>query len=84
MKQHLSEPRPGAVTIMEKRAHADRCQSLPEALPDDVDLMIEVSIHMIGHSLTTSILTIDVPAGQGQGAGRVSSISDLWIRRGDP
>lgn len=42
VKQHLSEPRPGAVTAMEKRAHADRCQSLPEGLPDDVDLMIEV------------------------------------------
>jgi UV DNA damage endonuclease len=40
-KQHLSEPRPGAVTVMERRAHADRCQSLPEDLPDDVDLMIE-------------------------------------------
>ncbi|KAG8893438.1 hypothetical protein FRC01_013592, partial [Tulasnella sp. 417] len=24
VKQHLSEPRPGAVTVMEKRAHADR------------------------------------------------------------
>ncbi|KAG8947631.1 hypothetical protein FRC04_010565 [Tulasnella sp. 424] len=41
VKQHLSEPRPGAVTVMEKRAHADRCKSLPEGLPDDVDLMIE-------------------------------------------
>ncbi|KAG9015053.1 hypothetical protein FRB90_004992 [Tulasnella sp. 427] len=41
VKQHLSEPRPGAVTVMEKRAHADRCQSLPDGLPDDVDLMIE-------------------------------------------
>ncbi|KAG2342802.1 UV-endonuclease UvdE [Suillus weaverae] len=40
-KQHLSEPRKGAVTVMERRAHADRCQSLPEALPDDMDLMIE-------------------------------------------
>lgn len=40
-KQHLSEPRRGAVTIMERRAHADRCQRLPEALPDDMDLMIE-------------------------------------------
>lgn len=40
-KQHLSEPRPGAVTVMERRAHADRCQSLPEDLPEDVDLMIE-------------------------------------------
>ncbi|KAG5648460.1 hypothetical protein DXG03_003071 [Asterophora parasitica] len=41
-KQHLSEPRPGAVTLMERRAHADRCESLPADLPDDMDLMIEV------------------------------------------
>ncbi|KAJ7646795.1 UV-endonuclease UvdE-domain-containing protein [Roridomyces roridus] len=40
-KQHLSEPRPGAVTLMERRAHADRCESLPMDLPDDMDLMIE-------------------------------------------
>ncbi|KIY50147.1 UV-endonuclease UvdE, partial [Fistulina hepatica ATCC 64428] len=40
-KQHLSEPRPGAVTIMERRAHADRCESLPVELDDDMDLMIE-------------------------------------------
>ncbi|KAF9268172.1 UV-endonuclease UvdE [Marasmius fiardii PR-910] len=45
-KQHLSEPRPGAVTIMERRAHADRCSSLPtemeeEGVSMDVDLMIE-------------------------------------------
>ncbi|KAF8348270.1 UV-endonuclease UvdE-domain-containing protein [Amanita rubescens] len=40
-KQHLSEPRPGAVTLMEQRAHADRCQALPPDLPDDMDLMIE-------------------------------------------
>ncbi|KAG1762860.1 UV-endonuclease UvdE-domain-containing protein [Suillus occidentalis] len=40
-KQHLSEAREGAVTVMERRAHADRCQKLPEALPDDMDLMIE-------------------------------------------
>ncbi|KAJ7212917.1 UV-endonuclease UvdE-domain-containing protein [Mycena pura] len=36
-KQHLSEPRPGAVTLMERRAHADRCESLPSELPDDMD-----------------------------------------------
>lgn len=24
-KQHLSSPRPGAVTVMERRAHSDRC-----------------------------------------------------------
>jgi UV DNA damage endonuclease len=41
MKQHLSEPRPGAESVMEKRAHADRCKELPKDLPDDVDLMIE-------------------------------------------
>ncbi|KAJ7451822.1 UV-endonuclease UvdE-domain-containing protein [Mycena galericulata] len=40
-KQHLSEPRPGAITLMERRAHADRCESLPADLPDDMDLMIE-------------------------------------------
>ncbi|KAJ3749645.1 UV-endonuclease UvdE-domain-containing protein [Lentinula detonsa] len=43
-KQHLSEARPGAVTIMERRAHADRCERLPDELEDvasDVDLMIE-------------------------------------------
>ena len=35
-KQHLSEPRPGAVSVMEKRAHADRVESLPDDLPDDM------------------------------------------------
>ncbi|KAF6761244.1 UV-endonuclease UvdE-domain-containing protein [Ephemerocybe angulata] len=35
-KQHLSEPRPGAVTVMERRAHADRCENLPPDLPDDM------------------------------------------------
>ncbi|KDR75132.1 hypothetical protein GALMADRAFT_249051 [Galerina marginata CBS 339.88] len=40
-KQHLSEQRPGAVTLMERRAHADRCENLPEDLPLDMDLMIE-------------------------------------------
>ncbi len=35
-KQHLSEPRPGAVTLMERRAHADRCENLPPDLPDDM------------------------------------------------
>ncbi|KAI9464142.1 UV-endonuclease UvdE [Lactarius psammicola] len=28
-KQHLSSPRPGASTVMEKRAHARRCDALP-------------------------------------------------------
>ena len=53
-KQHLSSPRPGCEngTVMEKRAHSDRCYTLPEELvlppPDgetestEVDLMIEV------------------------------------------
>jgi UV DNA damage endonuclease len=54
-KQHLSSPRPGAVTVMEKRAHARRCTILPMELeaegagwwwraPGDrewMDLMIE-------------------------------------------
>ncbi|KAL1746437.1 UV-endonuclease UvdE [Schizophyllum fasciatum] len=40
-KLHLSEPRPGAVTIPERRAHADRVARLPEVLQGDVDLMIE-------------------------------------------
>ncbi|KAH9485545.1 UV-damage endonuclease [Psilocybe cubensis] len=35
-KQHLSEQRPGAVTVMERRAHADRCENLPDDLPDDM------------------------------------------------
>ncbi|KAF9241886.1 UV-endonuclease UvdE-domain-containing protein [Melanogaster broomeanus] len=38
---HYSEPKNGAVGIMELRAHSGRCQSLPEGLPDDMDLMIE-------------------------------------------
>ena len=46
-KQHLSEPCPGAETVMEKRKHADRCQVLPPELPDDMDLMIEVRAHSI-------------------------------------
>ncbi|KAI0729555.1 UV-endonuclease UvdE-domain-containing protein [Fomitopsis betulina] len=41
-KQHLSEPRPGAESVMEKRAHADRCVELPSVLVGaDIDLMIE-------------------------------------------
>lgn len=35
-KQHYSEPRRGAVSIMEKRAHSDRVGKLPEGLPDDM------------------------------------------------
>lgn len=33
-KQHLSEPRPGAISLMERRAHSDRCENLPAELPD--------------------------------------------------
>ncbi|KLO08210.1 UV-endonuclease UvdE [Schizopora paradoxa] len=40
-KQHYSEPRRGAVSIMEKRAHSDRVMKLPDGLPDDMDLMLE-------------------------------------------
>lgn len=50
-KQHLSEARPGAVTVMERRAHSDRCNNLPKTLEKgeagvgdggiEVDLMIE-------------------------------------------
>ncbi|KAI5889268.1 UV-endonuclease UvdE, partial [Schizophyllum commune H4-8] len=40
-KVHLSEPRPTARTIPERRAHADRVARLPEVLEGDVDLMIE-------------------------------------------
>lgn len=39
-KQHHSEPRPGAISNMEKRAHADRVQIIPPC-GDDMDLMIE-------------------------------------------
>jgi UV DNA damage endonuclease len=35
-KQHYSEPRAGAVGIMELRAHSDRCQGLPKGLSDDM------------------------------------------------
>ena len=35
-KQHYSEPRRGAVSIMEKRAHSDRVMKLPDGLPDDM------------------------------------------------
>ena len=47
-KQHLSEPCPGAETVMEKRRHADRCKALPPDLPDDMDLMIEVRRFVLG------------------------------------
>ena len=53
-KQHLSSPRPGCENgnVIEKRAHSDRCYTLPDELvilPQgegeeeiEVDLMIEV------------------------------------------
>lgn len=44
-KQHLSEPRPGAVTVMERRAHADRCESLPADLPDDMGELELLPLH---------------------------------------
>ncbi|PFH49736.1 hypothetical protein AMATHDRAFT_120164, partial [Amanita thiersii Skay4041] len=42
-KQHLSEPRPGAITLMEKRAHADRCETLPPDLPDDIGMTLKLA-----------------------------------------
>ncbi|KAI9318052.1 UV-endonuclease UvdE-domain-containing protein [Dichotomocladium elegans] len=39
-KQHYSESRPGAISIVERRAHSDRVVHLPPST-DDVDLMIE-------------------------------------------
>lgn len=44
-KQHLSEPRPGAVTVMERRAHADRCENLPVDLPDDMGKSARELLH---------------------------------------
>ena len=43
-KQHYSEPRPGAVSVMERRAHSDRVARLPDGLPDD---MGEYCYHLI-------------------------------------
>lgn len=40
-KYHLSEPRPGASSLRERRAHSDRCLELPPDLPADADLMLE-------------------------------------------
>lgn len=37
-KQHYSEPRPGAETVMQKRAHSDRIAKLPDDLPDDMGM----------------------------------------------
>jgi UV DNA damage endonuclease len=44
-KQHLGEARPGAVTLMERRAHADRCETLPPDLPDDMGVLITLLIY---------------------------------------
>ena len=44
-KQHYSEPRPGAQTAMEKRAHADRVARLPPDLPDDMGTFYSVDIY---------------------------------------
>lgn len=38
---HLSHPRPGSRNLRERRAHSDRCLSLPLDLPPDADIMIE-------------------------------------------
>ncbi|KAE8226079.1 hypothetical protein CF319_g1272 [Tilletia indica] len=40
-KFHLSEPRPGAKAMRERRAHSDRCTHIPAELPANADLMIE-------------------------------------------
>lgn len=40
-KFHLSHPRPGSRNLRERRAHSDRCGTLPLDLPPDADLMIE-------------------------------------------
>lgn len=40
-KYHLSEPRPGASNLRERRAHSDRCGFLPPDLPADAHLVIE-------------------------------------------
>ena len=55
---------------MQKRAHADRCKRLPEALPDDMDLMIEV--RPLRHA---SRMRIDGGIlGEGQGTSCAASI----------
>jgi len=40
-KQHYSESRLGAETLMERRAHSDRVKSIPCKLDEEVDLMLE-------------------------------------------
>ncbi|KAJ7661690.1 UV-endonuclease UvdE-domain-containing protein [Mycena rosella] len=57
-KQHLSEARPGAVTLMERRAHADRCESLPVDLPDNMG-MWKVPLHAAIFDSSCSDLMIE-------------------------
>ncbi|EPQ57158.1 UvdE-domain-containing protein [Gloeophyllum trabeum ATCC 11539] len=59
-KQHLSEPRPGAETVMEKRAHADRCQRLPDDLPDDMGMHIVFWYRML--SLRMGVVDLMIEA----------------------
>lgn len=89
-KQHLSEPRPGAVTLMEKRAHADRCSVLPRDLPDDMgkmepflpinifigplDLMIEVHEYILSRASTHN-----TTQGKRQGASCLTFTQDIWF-----
>jgi UV DNA damage repair endonuclease len=55
-KQHLSEQRPGAVTLMERRAHSDRCEALPTALPDDMGKQSSTFCTVrLTHKLTTNV-----------------------------
>ena len=80
-KQHLSEPCPGAETVMEKRKHADRCKVLPPDLPDDMDLMIEVRPSLCAY--TKARLT-SMRAGEGQGASSTPPVQDLQLASGHP
>lgn len=43
-KFHLSEPRLGAVSLMERRAHSDRCKLLPRPLPPNVGEYCPINI----------------------------------------
>lgn len=58
-KQHLSEPRPGAVTLMERRAHADRCEALPIELPDDMGESVPLLLHVGPCCLTDGVGRFD-------------------------
>lgn len=40
-KQHYSESREGAMSITERRAHSNRCRSLPTGLPDDMGTYVQ-------------------------------------------